>query len=606
MKRAWLQVLVCLFMVVSLVLASCDNGTTDTADKDNDTTDTVKISDTTSPIEKPDSEDIVEDEIVPAGEPKYGGQFVRIRLSDVTSWDYAAAADMFTICLMGEELLMGDWTRGPAGTGENDWRGGFGGFVDMLTGKLAESWEIYDDETFIYHIRPGVFWWDKAPANGREYTAEDAAWNINRNFTSPRSYLYNSYTKVGKAPISATATDKYTVEVKVKPEWKGLMVDVVGDHLWHLCPDAVEANGGEPLSDWRQFIGTGAFMIKDYVSGSYAQYERNPNYWQFDPLHPENQLPYPDGIKELIIADTSTQQAGFRTGKIDYMDLANWEDVKLLQKQNTDLILKSSPAASINLIWPRLDNENLPFNDIKVRYAMNLAVNQQELAQDYYGGYADILGWPYANLKVFSPIYTPLEEQSKTVQDLFGYDVARAKELLAEAGYPDGFKFTITCASTHSDYLSIIKEYLAAININMELANLEWSVYVSQWTGRTYEEAIYANDYVGKPYRLMCMSEASIWNYSRWYHERTENAVKEISANLGIDDAAIARILKEVGPWELEQAVPIYLPSPHSFTMWWPWLQNFYGATGGGGNANLDEYLMYIWLDTELKESMGY
>jgi peptide/nickel transport system substrate-binding protein len=594
-------------MVLTLLLASCGEEkeepavSPDIQDKPSTEQETVET----------------EEEYADPLEPKYGGTFTRIRLNDIKAWDYAASSEMFTVSLTGEELLMGDWTRGPAGTNENDWTGGFGGFVGMLTGKLAESWSMPDNETFIYNIRPGVHYWDKAPANGRELTAEDVAcntattdvaWNIERHFSSPLSYLYNSYTPVGKAPLSATAIDTYTVEVKVKPEWQGLMVDVLGDNLWLICPDVVEANGGEPLdvTQWAQFIGTGCYMIEDYVQSSYLEYVRNPDYWQFDPLHPENRLPYPDGMKELIIADASTQLAGFRTGQIDTMAVTSWEDVEQLRSKNPDLMVKSTPASSINLLWPRLDNENLPFNDIRVRYAMNLAVNQQEILEDYYGGNADILGWPYPNLPVFSTIYTPLEEQSEIVQDLFGYDVERAKELLTEAGYPDGFKFRVDCASTHSDYLSIIKEYLAAIDIEMELANLEWSVYLSVWTGGTYTDMVYANDYCGKPYRMMCMTEASIWNYSRFKHDKTETAVKEIAAALGRDDSRVAEVLKEIGPWELEQAVPIYLPSPHAYTMWWPWLQNFYGATGGGGNANLDEYLMYLWLDTDMKTKMGH
>lgn len=585
-KIVWL--LISSLMVISLVMASC-NG----EDKDEPAIPEVGE---TEQVEEYASPDV----------PKYGGEFVRIRLNDPTSWDYAASSDMFTVSLMGEELLMGDWTKGPAGTEENDWAGGFGGFVGMLTGKLAESWEMPDDETFIYHIRSGIHWWDMAPANGRELTAQDVAWNINRHFTSERSYLYNSYTSVGKAPLFAEAIDDYTVMVKVNPEWQGMMVDVLGDNLWTICPDAVEANGGEPITDWTQFIGTGCYIIDDFVESSYIKYHKNPNYWQMDPLHPENQLPYADSIKDLIISDTSTQLAGFRTGQIDMMAVTNWEDVDLLQEQHPELKIKSAPASSITLLWPRLDNESLPFNDIRIRQAMNLAVNQKEILDEYYGGHADILGWPYSDLPVFSNIYTPLEEQSQLVQDMFGYDVERAKQLMEEAGYPDGFTFSVDCSSTHSDYLSIIKNYLSMINIDMQLANLEWSVYLSVWTGGNYKDMVYANDYVGKPYRLMCMSEASIWNYSRFWHERTEEAVKGITDNIGQDDEMIARILKEIGPFELEQVVPIYLPSPHAFTMWWPWLQNFYGATGGGGNANLDEYLMYFWIDTEMKEKMGY
>ncbi len=586
-KTIWL--LVSSLMVLSLVIASCGGGETETETETGTGTETGGG-------------------YAPRTEPKYGGQFVRIGLGDYRSIDYAAARDMFTPMLMGEELLMGDWTRGPAGTGENNWDGGFAGFISQLTGKLAESWEMPDSETLLYHIRKGVHWWDKPPANGREMTADDVVWNLERIFSSNLSYLYNSYTTVDKQPRSFEAIDDYTVEVKVKPEWQGLMATVVGDFAWHICPDAIEANGGKPLDvdQWQDFIGTGAYMMSNWVTSSYIEFEKNPNYWQTDPINKGNKLPYPDGIKESIIADKSTQLAAFRTGKADMVSWGiNWEDVEQLTAQHPELLTYSHPAASISFIWPRLDKD-YPWNDIRVRYAMNLAVNQQDILDNYYGGYADLLAWPYPNLKVFSPVYTPLEEQSQIVQDLFGYDPERAKELLAEAGYPDGFKCKVDCSSAQTDYLSIYKEYLAAVGIDMELANLENSVYMSVWIGGTYEQMLYANDYVGNAYRMMCMTEASIWNYSRFKADKTEAAVQTISENLGKNDTVVAATMKEIGPWELEQSVPIYMPGPHAFVVWWPWLQNFYGAVEGGGYSNLDEYIMYIWLDTNMKKGMGY
>jgi peptide/nickel transport system substrate-binding protein len=573
-KIAWL--LVSCLMVLSLVIASCGG----------------------------EEEETEEGGYASPETPKYGGTFTRIRGTDPIGWDYAVSRDMFSQMLMGEELLMGDWARGPAGTNENDWTGGFGGFIGMLTGKLAESWEMPDDETLIYNIRHGIHWWDKPPANGRELTAEDIAWNIMRHFTETNAYLYNSYVALGKGPKSATALDKYTVEVKVPAEWQGLMATVVGDFVWYLCPDVVEMYGDS--NDPEQFIGTGCFMFKDYTEASSIEYERNPDYWQYDPLHPKNQLPYMDGIKELIIADKSTQLAAFRTGQVDMMGFGiTWEDKDELLKQHPELLVKATPSASITLIWPRLD-KGLPFDDINVRYAMNLAVNQQEILEDYYNGNADLLGWPYANLPVFSPIYTPLEEQPQIVQDLFGYDVERAKQLLVDAGYPDGFSCRVDASAAVSDFLSIIREYLLKIGIDMELANLEEGLYWNVRQAGTYESMIWSNDYVGNAFRLMCMTKGSVWNYSRFEHEKTEEAVKIVSEAIGKDDALVAKTLKEIGPFELEQAVPIYLPSPHVFTMWWPWYQNFYGATGGGGYSNLDEYIMYTWIDTDMKAKMGY
>ncbi|OGN91061.1 MAG: hypothetical protein A2158_05320 [Chloroflexi bacterium RBG_13_46_14] len=578
MVRKTLWLLVSCLMVLSLVIASCGGGE--------------------------EEEEEEEEGYASPTTPKYGGTFTRIRGTDPIGWDYAISRDMFTQMMMGEEMLGGDWKRGPAGTNKNDWTGGFGGFIEQLTGKLAESWEMPDDETLVYHIRPGIHYWNKAPANGRELVAEDIAWNIMRHFTETNAYLYNSYVALGKGPKSAEALDKYTVEVKVPVEWQGLMATVIGDFVWNLCPDVVEMYGDS--NDPKNFIGTGGYMFKDYTAASSIEYERNPNYWQKDPLHPENQLPYMDGIKELIIADASTQKAAFRTGQVDMMSFGiTWEDKDQMLAQNPEMQVNATPSASITLIWPRLD-KGLPFDDIKVRQAMNMAVNQQEILDDYYNGNADILGWPYADLPVFSPIYTPLEEQSQIVQDMFGYNPDRAKELMIEAGYPDGFKCKVDASAASSDFLSIIREYLLAVGIDMELANLEEGLYWNVRQAGTYESMIWSNDYVGNAFRMMCMTKGSVWNYSRFEHPRTEEAVKIVSAALGKDDALVAKTLKEIGPFELEQAVPIYLPSPHVFTIWWPWFQNFYGATGGGGYSNLDEYIQYTWIDTEMKSGMGY
>ena len=548
--------------------------------------------------------------------PEYGGIHNRIRTSNWEVWDYAIPPYMVDISLMGEELLGGDWTKGPAGTNENDWTSGYGGFTDTLTGRLAEDWEMPDSETIIYHIRQGIHWWDKEPANGRELTAEDVAWNIERHFTSPRSLHYNAYNKTGKSPLSITATDRYTVEVKVDPQWQGLMAAVIGDHMWMLCPDAVEANGGEPLASWQQFIGTGPFMIDNYVKDTYIEFVRNPDYWQTDPLNPENRLPYADGIKDTIIhyaildsGSPYAHQAGlikaaFKFGRVDFIStltkVLTWEEVDELKAEFTALGVKPFAGSTATFLWPRLDNTELPFNDIRIRRAMNLAVNKQELVDDYYYGHADLLVWPYPDLPVFDRIYTPLEEQSQAVQDLFGYDIERARELMAEAGYPDGFEFTIY--SDKSEFLMIIKEYLKDIDIDMKIR------YAIELAGMdtSDEQAFYGDANLLKPQDMASVIEGSPFNYSRINDPRIQQAYMSVSRYTGINDSEVARILKEIGPYILEQAVPVFFPTPQSFVMWWPWLQNYYGAVGGGGNDNIDEYLMYFWIDTDMKTAMGY
>ncbi|MBN2240606.1 MAG: ABC transporter substrate-binding protein [Dehalococcoidales bacterium] len=590
MKKNLLYIFLSCLMIVSLLVASC--GGDDDAEKEKDTESTT-----------------VETTYADPETPKYGGTHVRIRTSDWNTWDYASKSDMFCPAWIGEEMLGGDWKIGPAGTGENDWTMGYGGFINTLTGKLAESWEMPDEETLVYHIRPGIHWWNKAPANGRELTADDMVWNIERHFNSELSYVHNAHATLGRAPTSVKALDKYTVEVKVPPEHQSTLANVIGDFLWTVCPDAIEANGGESLNDWSQFIGTGPYIVDDYAVSSYIDYKRNDDYWQMDPLNPENQLPYADGLHETIIGDSSTQQAAFRTGQIDMvatalMTLGDWESVEQLTGENPELIRKTHPSSSFFSLWPRLDNKDLPFDDIRIRYAMNLAINQQELVDDYYGGNAELLAWPYLNAPIFSEIYTPLEEQSQIVQDLYGYDVARAKELMNEAGYPNGFKFTVDCAD--ADFLSIIKEYLAAINIDMEINAVEFTVYMSLWMGGTYEQAFFASDYLVNPRNMMCMAPGGIYNYSRINDERVAAAFKTISENSGKNEDLVIKTLKEIGPYELELAVPLLLPQANYNVLWWPWLQNFYGAVAGGGYSNNDEYLQYFWIDDDMKTKMGY
>jgi len=121
-----------------------------------------------------------DDEVVGATEPQYGGTITTAMAGDYLSWDPTLAPDIFCGHMMftHNEYIQGDWTKGPNGSGETDWEIGFLGRVELLTGELAESWEMPDSTTIILHLREGVRYHNRPPVNGRELTAEDAAWSI--------------------------------------------------------------------------------------------------------------------------------------------------------------------------------------------------------------------------------------------------------------------------------------------------------------------------------------------------------------------------------------------------------------------------------------------
>ena len=164
--------------------------------------------------------------------------------------------------------------------------------------NLAESWEKPDPLTIIFKIRPGVRWHEKAPMNGRELTAQDVEYNFNRytglgsGFTEPSPFdPMNAATWE-----SITATDDSTVVFKLKAPRNDGLETIIG-HWFHLImpPEVIEQHGD--VQDWRNLVGTGPYMLTDWVKGSSMTYTKNPDYWGTDEKYPENRLPYIDQFR---------------------------------------------------------------------------------------------------------------------------------------------------------------------------------------------------------------------------------------------------------------------------------------------------------------------
>ena len=156
------------------------------------------------------------------------------------------------------------------------------------------------------------------------------------------------------------------------------------------CPDAVKQWGN--LNDWHHAIGTGPFILTDFVSGSSATLVKNPNYWGYDERYPQNQLPYVDKLKFLIIPDTATALAAMRTGKIDVMDAIQYQQAQPMQKTNPEIVQIPIPAPTG--ITVDLRNDVRPFNDIRVREALQMAIDLPTIAKTFYGGTADPIPLP--------------------------------------------------------------------------------------------------------------------------------------------------------------------------------------------------------------------
>ncbi len=360
-------------------------------------------------------------------------------------------------------LIQVDVTRGPGGTGEFAFNQ-YGASFDSMTGALAESYEVHPTK-IIFKLRRGVHSRNKPPVNGRELDAHDviASWKAGTE-------IANTAMAGKKDAWTWTALDQWTVELKWEDPTALYEPLMQGISQWGIIPRELVEQGIN-RKDWRNAYGSGAFYPINFVDGSLLELEKNPNFWQKDPLHPENQMPYVDKIKYIFLEEQA-KIAGLRTGKVD---LNLWS----IPAHHKESILESNPEIRAipipdraMLLTSRITME--PFSDKRVRKAVMLAINQQEMKDQLYGGDAFYPTFP--TIPAFAPYHISLEDMYKERPDiarLFEYHPEEAKQLLAEAGYPNGFKTNIITSEPMSEAIEAVSLYLSQVGIEAQVRNVE-------------------------------------------------------------------------------------------------------------------------------------
>ncbi|UCH42213.1 MAG: ABC transporter substrate-binding protein [Dehalococcoidales bacterium] len=605
-KIVWIAVS-CL-MVVSLLITSCGDGVTDEEED---------INGEEEDINGEEEEEEEEEEVVDEGKdmvvntagklverPRYGGEYHLARTSDIRGFDDVLPASpqymTYTLNLTHDELYTGDWYKGSQGTGEAGYTMVYGPYFPHLEVPcLATGYEMPDDETIIWHIRQGVHFQDRPPANGRELNAHDIVFNLRRAYWTEGAYLFNTYRQDrGESPTSIEALDDWTVEMKVPPARQIPILFASNDYVNIQCPEAVEQYGD--ANSVESSIGTGPFTWTDYVAVSSITFERNPDYWRNNPLHPEDQLPYIDGVKIFVIPDASTSLAAFRTGKIETRSITETDEWQDMLYTNPELSWIRRQPTGCATIWWRMDKPELPYDDIRVRQALHYAIDNQAIIDDYYNGEAEMITAPVAHLPEFAGMWTELEDYSEDIQKLYGYYPDEAIELLADAGYPDGFNCTVLTAS--EGLLPIIKDNWEKVGVNVEI-EIKTSPVVSSIVMRGQHEDMYYGGESGEVV-LKCNQwrTDSYLNYSMVDDAEFNEWFVEWEANM-LDWDHLIGMMKYMEPRMRAQANSIRLPAPYSYYMWWPWLKSWEGENNIG-YYNAYNQMTYMWIDTELREEL--
>ncbi len=603
MKNGIALLLVICLMVTALLLASCAPAPAPAP------TPTPTATPTASPTPTPEKEMLKDSLGRLVEKPQYGGVLTIVLESLPTGFDEgkgALGSQAYGVKLTNQELLEGDWTKGPSGTGETNWSLNTIPPLNQWKGCLAESWELADPNTFIFHIRKGIhFALDpKSEAsrlvNGREMDANDVVYSLKRNFETPGAYMYGYYPTPGNRPVSITAPDKWTVVVKVPENQAGTLLEGIGDYTRVVAHEVIEKYGD--MQDWRNVVGTGPFILTDYIAQSSLTYRKNPNYWGKDPLLPQNQLPYLDGVKMAIIPDISTKLAALRTGKVDWVTDVSWENEVALRRGTPELMETRNIRYAPFLIYTRVDKPELPFYNIKVRRALSMAIDFRAIVKDYFGGNAEVLAHPILPEAEFRDMYTPLEKLPPETRELFEYNPDKAKQLLAEAGYPKGFETEVVCYQELVDRLAIIKAYWADIGVDLKLDVKEMTVFTSIFQAKTHKQMLMRNKNASLPFQLLGERVGNTFNVSMINDPRIEQAYDELNKNY-FNESVQRPLMKEISLYILSQSWYIQFPAEYTYCMWHPWLKGYHGELEVG-RANRYVWPMYVWLDQQLREEM--
>ena len=548
------------------------------------------------------------------GEPQYGDEIVVRASRNIVNFDpyFGELTGVYGAWM--ERLVVPDWTLDPA---IKDLNVGGNRFQNMK-GNLAESWDFEDSKTHIIHLRKGIHWQDIPPANGREFIADDVVFHYNRfyglggGFTKPSPYR-STDVRIQDL-LSVTATDKYTVVFKFKSLNPDLIMEALHNISQAQClenPDAVEKWGD--VRDWHHAIGTGPFILQDFVSGSSVTLIKNPDYWAYDERYPQNKLPYIDKLKYLIMPDETEAVEAMRAGKLDIIHQISFKQAQAIQNTNPEILQITSSGDPATTIQMR--NDKKPYNDIRVRKAMQMAIDLPTIAKSYYGGTVE----PYPSTLINREMKGwgfPYEEWPQALKDEYAYNPVTAKQLLTEAGYPHGFKTHVVAAADGDlDLLQVVKSYFADIGIDMEIRTMDpadWVTFVE--IERKHDQLIYRRygplGHNKPPLRVVTQFQTGYSaNFSMVSDPVFDSFYPRAAAAANEDQ--LKQVIRDANEYVARQHYAVSLLLPLQYSLYQPWVKGYAAQghsvwMGSGGPSMLSFYGARFWVDRRLKRSMGH
>jgi len=324
---------------------------------------------------------------------------------------------------------------------------------------LAKDWETSEDgKVWTFELREDVTFHD-----GTSFEAEDVVYNFER-WTTSDEFIYYGYMFGGHEDgiiESVEAVDEYTVEFTLTDPNAPFIQTLAMPPFGIASPDAVEEHGEDYF---KNPVGTGPFEFVDWARGDRIELERNEDFW--------GQKAGVQNLTFRVIPDNGARFMELQSGSIDLMLGLNPQDLEPAENADGVQVFRR-PSMNVGYMAMNTDKEG-PLADKKVRQAINLAVDKKELIKLFEG-----LGKSAKN-----PMPPSLWGYNDDI-DPYGYDVEKAKTLLAEAGYGDGVDITLYTMPNPRPYMpqpkvtaQAIQQMLKEANINVEIVENDWETHL--------------------------------------------------------------------------------------------------------------------------------
>ena len=341
--------------------------------------------------------------------------------------------------------------------------------------QLAESWDISKDGlTYTFHLRHGVKWQsNKNFKPSRDFNADDVLFMFDRQWVENDPYFkvtssnHSYFNDMGMPKLlkSVDKVDDYTVKIVLNTPEAPFLSDLAMQYAGVQSKEYAIAmlKAGTPEKIDQEPVGTGPFELVQYQKDALIRYKANPNYWAGKAKI--------DNLIFAITPDASVRWAKLQKGECHVMPYPTPADLPAMRK-DADIKILEQPG--LNIGYLAYNTTKKPFDDVRVRKAINMAIDKKAIVDAVYLG---------TGIPAINPIPPTMWSYNKSIKD-DAFDPAAAKKLLAEAGYPNGFTTDLWAMPVQRPYnpnakriAELMQADLVKVGVKAEIKSFEWGEY---------------------------------------------------------------------------------------------------------------------------------